>query len=110
MCDLMTFPDTFDEFIEKYKFVDKEQIYTNGAELIPVFRVKQWAEHIGDVKPVVRGEWVGYPECMKYPNAYADHHVVCSACEECFSVLDNDTERFNFCPHCGSDMRGEKDG
>lgn len=58
-----------------------------------------------DVKPVVHGEWIEYPECLKYPNAYADHHIVCSVCEECFSVLDNDTERFNFCPHCGADMR-----
>lgn len=59
-----------------------------------------------DVKPVNRGEWVGYPECLKYVNAYADDHIVCSVCEECFSVIDNDTERFNFCPHCGADMTG----
>lgn len=58
-----------------------------------------------DVKTVVRGEWIAYPACLKYQNAYADHHIVCSVCEECFSILDNDTERFNFCPNCGSDMR-----
>lgn len=52
-----------------------------------------------------KGEWVGYPDCLKYPNAYADDHIVCSACEECFSILDNCTERFNYCPHCGADMR-----
>lgn len=23
-----------------------------------------------DVKPVVRGEWIGFQECMKYPNAH----------------------------------------
>jgi len=57
-----------------------------------------------DVRPVVRGNWIGYPECLKYPNAYADDHIVCSACEECFSILDNDCERFNFCPNCGADM------
>ena len=53
------------------------------------------------------GKWVGYPECLKYMHAYADDHIVCSACEECFSILDNDCERFNFCPHCGADMREE---
>lgn len=63
-----------------------------------------------DVKPVKRGEWIGYPECLKYPNAYADTHIVCSVCEECFSVLDNDTERFDFCPHCGAVMEGWRDG
>ena len=63
-----------------------------------------------DVKPVKRGEWIGYPECLKYPNAYADTHIVCSVCEECFSMLDNDTERFDFCPHCGAVMSGGQDG
>lgn len=60
-----------------------------------------------DVRPVVRGQWVDYPECLKYMNAYADDHIVCSACEECFSILDNDCERFNYCPNCGADMREE---
>ena len=62
-----------------------------------------------DVRPVVRGRWVGYPECLKYMHAYADDHIVCSVCEECFSILDNDCERFNFCPNCGADMRGDDD-
>lgn len=45
MGDCMTFPATFEEFAEKYKIVDTEEIYTNGTELIPIFRVKQWLEH-----------------------------------------------------------------
>jgi hypothetical protein len=43
--DCLTFPATFDEFAEAYKIVDSKEIYTNGAELIPIFRVKQWLEH-----------------------------------------------------------------
>lgn len=75
-----------------------------GAE-----KVAARLKHIpaADVRPVVRGTWIGYPECLKYPNAYADDHIVCSVCEECFSILDNCTERFDFCPHCGADMREE---
>ena len=42
----MTFPNTFDEFAKEYGFNDKEEVYTNGSELIPIFRVKQWLEHI----------------------------------------------------------------
>lgn len=42
MGDVMSFPDTFEEFAEQYKIVDKQQIYTNGTEMIPIFRVKQW--------------------------------------------------------------------
>ena len=64
-------------------------------------------DELRKVRPVVRGKWIGYPECLKYPNAYSNDHIVCSACEECFSILDNDCERFNFCPNCGADMREE---
>lgn len=45
MGDVMIFPETFEEFAEQYKIVDKKQVYTNGTELIPIFRVKQWLEH-----------------------------------------------------------------
>ena len=56
MADLMTFPNTVDEFMEKYKITDTEQVYTNGAELVPIFRMKQWFEHLptSDVVEVVR--------------------------------------------------------
>lgn len=29
------------DFIESYKFVDDKEVYTNGAELVPMLRVKQ---------------------------------------------------------------------
>ena len=45
MSDCMAFPKTAEEFIEQYKFTDTKQEYTNGAELMPVFRVKQMLEH-----------------------------------------------------------------
>ena len=53
MADLMTFPTTVEEFMDKYKITDTEQIYTNGADLVPVFRMKQWFEH-ADFVSVVR--------------------------------------------------------
>lgn len=45
MADMMTFPRTFMEFIKEYSFKDEEEIYTNGTELVPVFRVEQGWEH-----------------------------------------------------------------
>ena len=45
MADKMDFPETVEEFMEQYKIVDTDEVYTNGAELIPVFRMKQWFEH-----------------------------------------------------------------
>ena len=48
MGEVMNFPDTVEEFMEQYKITDTEKIYTNGVELIPIFRMKQWFEHISD--------------------------------------------------------------
>ena len=45
MADMMTFPDTWEEFEQFYGITDTEQVYTNGARLIPSFRVRQWFEH-----------------------------------------------------------------
>lgn len=41
----MEFPNTLEEFIKEYSFVDEEELYTNGSELIPTLRVKQWNDH-----------------------------------------------------------------
>lgn len=43
----MDFPDTFDEFVKIYGFKDEQEVYSNGIELIPVFRVRQWLEKEG---------------------------------------------------------------
>ena len=45
MAENMQMPKTAEAFIEQYKFEDDLQVYTNGAELISVLRVKQMMEH-----------------------------------------------------------------
>lgn len=45
MAEIIYFPEVFDEFAELYGFRDKEEVYTNGSILIPVFRVKRWLDH-----------------------------------------------------------------
>ena len=45
MADKMEFPKTMRKFIDNYSFKDSEEVYTNGAELVPVFRVEQALEH-----------------------------------------------------------------
>ena len=49
----MEFPNTFDEYANEYGFKDDKEIYTNGSELIPVFRVKQWLEHINKPTQII---------------------------------------------------------
>lgn len=51
MADRMTFPPTFEEFIKQYEFKDEDEVYTNGAELIPSFRVMQaWDHYTSKIK------------------------------------------------------------
>lgn len=50
MSDMQTFPETVDEFMEHYKIIDTEQVYTNGVELVPIFRMKQWFEHLEEME------------------------------------------------------------
>lgn len=45
MGDMMDFPSTWELFLHDYEFKDAKQIYTNGSDLIPSFRVKQMIEH-----------------------------------------------------------------
>ena len=48
MADLMIFPKTIQEFIKDYSFKDEQEIYTNGAMLIPVFRMEQAHIYYGE--------------------------------------------------------------
>lgn len=64
--------------------------------------------YIGDCVPVVHGRWISYPECLAFEGAYHDEHIVCSACHSVWNIIDNDTERFDYCPNCGAKMDGER--
>ena len=44
----MMFPNTVEEFMEEYKMVDTEHIYSNGIEYVPIFRMEQWFAHQAD--------------------------------------------------------------
>ena len=103
MCDVMMFPDTAEEFIEQYKIVDTDQVYTNGAELIPIFRMKQWLEHLQDIEPERKtGRWIGNPETCEF--------MTCSACGCEFDWVSEGgypSNEWAYCPECGAFMGGE---
>jgi hypothetical protein len=92
MSDMMAFPETVDEFMEQYKITDRKQIYTNGAELVPIFRMKQWFEHKPERKT---GKWVyGSPVTVK--------------CNQCgFYIPDWEAHSSRFCRNCGCRMLKE---
>lgn len=60
-----------------------------------------------DAVPVVHARWINYPECLGYDGAYTDEHIVCSACHSVWNIIDNDADRFDFCPNCGARMDKE---
>lgn len=99
MACCMTFPATFEEFAEDYKIVDSQEVYTNGTELIPIFRVKQWLQHEQACRgaKVKRGEWIlssdGY-----YP--------FCSNCRYEPPFVGGKDMRTPYCPNCGAKMDG----
>lgn len=130
MSEMMTFPDTWEEFEKSYGFTDNEEVYTNGARLIPSFRVKQWLDHLPPVQPKERciakitlseedlerivkeqaeeikelvpqkGEWIWYDDIYDLEKEY-----ICSECR-CYALKkDGNQIRSNFCPNCRCDMR-----
>ena len=46
MGDVMAFPASVEEFMEQYKMADTKHVYSNGTEFVPIFRMKQWFEHV----------------------------------------------------------------
>ena len=97
MGDVMLFPDTVEEFMEDYKLVDTEHVYSNGIEFVPIFRMRQWFEH---TKSVRRGHW----ETIEGWDG--DELYRCSECGAEFVLIDgtpNDNEYW-YCPHCGARM------
>lgn len=63
----------------------------------------EWIETAQDYYETVNKKGGGVNENTEY---FIDD-IACSECLTKFSNIDNETERFNFCPNCGADMRGD---
>ena len=76
MSDMMTFPETWEEYEKQYGFADDEEVYTNGSRLIPSFRVKQWLDHIPSAEKAQLPEEDATSVC-KCPCEYREPCDVC---------------------------------
>lgn len=101
MNDMMTFPETWEEFEKQYGFADDEEVYTNGSRLIPSFRVRQWLVHLPSVEPK-KGKWIPQDHNKRHGNVSTVAYYF-PKCSECGC---SGSDFYNFCPHCGADMRG----
>jgi len=63
----MEFPETFERFAKEYSFKDDKEVYTNGSDLIPIFRVEQWLEHDNKLRRI---ETDTAYECGKHANKW----------------------------------------
>ena len=103
MANTMSFPQTIEEFMEQYKVVDTEQVYSNGVEFVPIFRIKQWLEHQPDPKEIF---YDGYAYCL------VDFGKDTVLCKDCKHFNDGDcTEMPKICSESDYCSWGErKDG
>ena len=104
------FPDTVEEFMESYKVVDVERVYSNGVEFVPINRMRQWFQHQPERK---KGKWIAKEERQK------QEIFICSVCKGwAYSPWIGSRKspkpnrcKYNYCPNCGSyngeDIRGE---
>lgn len=72
MSDRMEFPETFEKFAEQYGFKDDKEVYTNGSDLIQIFRVRQWLEHDNKLRTI---EIDTAYECGKYAKVEANENI-----------------------------------
>ena len=62
MTDSMMFPMKWEGFLKDYSFIDHKEFYTNGARLIPTFRVEQMVEHYFATDNNVGTKWIPVTE------------------------------------------------
>jgi len=83
----MAFPETVEEFMEQYKIVDRDEVYSNGSELVPIFRMKQWFEqHPAPIRCEECANWIEHYFCktVHHPTKADD------TCETAFGARRRD--------------------
>lgn len=98
MANMMEFPASVEEFMEQYKMTDTEHVYSNGTEYVPIYRMKQWFEHVNpcDFQPGRHGRW----------ERTSDGAARCTACKR---KMNPSQYGYAFCSLCGAMMDGGAD-
>lgn len=131
MGENMNYPEDPMDFINQYSFIDKHEIYTNGAEVISVFRVGQMIEHymsdltlqqIKDMQFCLREksrecaelrrelQELKERDTAKVPKKaeeqpYLRKHFHSYTCPVCYKKIEMG---WKFCGHCGQRLKREE--
>ena len=92
------------EYIERgalIEFVKQNTPHIDGDTTMQCVERAMKAAPAADVVEVRHGEWEQQLE------PYEDE-IICSVCGANFNVIDNCTEKFDYCPNCGAKMDGER--
>ena len=93
------------DYIDRQAAVEKTLKDPVGKMLADRYNLIGFLEGLppADVRENVRGEWI--------PVTNGRGGSECNQCHAYAPTYQNGTEyNSNFCPNCGADMRGEKDG
>ena len=97
MADVMEFPSTVEEFMEYYKVIDTDHVYSNGTEFVPIYRMRQWFDHL-DAVPRTKADRIRAMSDEELAELIGDNIDCCICKKEIFQTTE--------CP--GSILIGEK--
>lgn len=120
MATCQEFPKDWHEFIKDNSFKDSQEVYTNGSELIPVFRVEQLIEHLLNEQEAA---YQGAVELLRQKTILFDDAIkrlkehdpvkprvssVEQRCGNCNKIIEMDG--WKACPWCGKPILWEAVG
>lgn len=78
-----------------------KDVIKNMPSVTPQQKTGHWIETAEEYYKAINEEGGGVNENTPY---FTDD-IACSECLAKFSMIDNETERFEYCPHCGAKMQ-----
>lgn len=108
MIETFDMPKTIDELYEQYGMRDYKEVYSNGTQYIPLFRIKQWLEMNGYDKAIEKQT----PKKPKYSTVSFPHYIKendpiehgYNACPCCDNMV---FEPAVYCRNCGQALSWE---
>lgn len=90
------------KWVDKYKpYIECEDAINELSPVTPIRPKGHWIETAEEYYKAINEKGGGVNESTDY----FTNDIACSECLAKFSVIENEADRFDFCPCCGSDNR-----